>query len=50
MTKTEHLLFLVLMIPTILILVAAAVSMADLEVPAEPTYAIATAYMAAVDE
>ena len=50
MTKTEHLQFLVLMIPTILILVAAAVSMADLEGPADPTYAIATAYMAAVDE
>jgi hypothetical protein len=47
MTKTEHLQFLVLMIPTILILVAAAVSMADLEVPAEPTYAVATAYLAA---
>ena len=50
MTKTEHLQFLVLMIPTILILVAAAVSMADLEVPADPTYAMASAYMAAVDE
>ncbi len=47
MRKTEHLLFLVLMIPSILILVAAAVSMADPEIPAEPTYAIATAYMAA---
>ena len=47
MRKTEHLLFLVLMIPSILILVAAAVSMADPESPAEPTYAIATAYMAA---
>lgn len=43
MTKTEHLQFLVLMIPTFLILVAAAVSMADLAFPApipEP-YAIA---------
>ena len=30
MTKTEHLQFLVLMIPTFLILAAAAVSMADL--------------------
>ena len=49
MTKTEHLHFLVLMIPTILIMVAAAVSMADLELPAEPTYAIASAYVA-VDE
>ena len=47
MTKTEHLQFLVLMIPTILILVAAAVSMADLELPAGPTYMIATAYVAA---
>jgi hypothetical protein len=46
MRKTEHLLFLVLMIPTILILVAAALSMADYEIPADPTYAIATAYMA----
>jgi hypothetical protein len=35
------------MIPTILIMVAAAVSMADLEIPAEPTYTIATAYAAA---
>jgi len=46
MTKTEHLHFLVLMIPTILILVAGAVSMADLELPAEPTYTMATAYVA----
>ena len=46
MRKTEHLLFLVLMIPSILILVAAAVSMADPEIPADPTYAIATAYIA----
>lgn len=44
MTKTEHLQFLVLMIPTFLILGAAAVSMADLTVPAEPEpYAVATA-------
>lgn len=35
MTKTEHLQFLVLMIPTFLILVAAAVSMADLALPAQ---------------
>jgi hypothetical protein len=49
MTKTEHLQFLVLMIPTILILVAAAVSMADLEMPADPTYAMASAYLV-VDE
>ena len=33
MTKTEHLQFLVLMIPTFVILVAAAASMADLAVP-----------------
>lgn len=44
MTKTEHLQFLVLMIPTFLILVAAAVSMADLGVPASTeTYAVAAA-------
>jgi hypothetical protein len=44
MTKTEHLQFLVLMIPTFLILVAAAVSMADLAVPASTeTYAVAAA-------
>jgi hypothetical protein len=43
MTKTEHLQFLVLMIPTFLILVAAAVSMADLAFPAAPeTYVAAT--------
>ncbi len=46
MTKTEHLQFLVLMIPTILIMVAAAVSMADLEFPAEPSYTMATAHLA----
>jgi hypothetical protein len=34
MTKTEHLQFLVLLIPTFLILAAAAVSMADLALPA----------------
>jgi len=34
MTKTEHLQFLVLMIPTFVILAAAAVSMADLAFPA----------------
>ena len=33
MTKTEHLQFLVLLIPTFVMLVAAAVSMADLGVP-----------------
>ena len=50
MTKTEHLQFLILMIPTILILVAGAVSMADLELPADPTYAIASAYVVAAME
>jgi hypothetical protein len=35
MTKIEHLQFLVLLIPTFLILAAAAVSMADLAFPAE---------------
>jgi len=44
MTKTEHLQFLVLMIPTFLILGAAAVSMADLASPAAPP-----AYLAAAD-
>jgi len=36
MTKREHLQFLVLMIPTFLILAAAAVSMADLVYPPAP--------------
>ena len=44
MTKTEHLQFLVLMIPTFIILIAAAVSMADLAFPASPeTVAVAAA-------
>jgi len=44
MTKTEHLQFLVLMIPTFLILAAAAVSMADLALPAqEQSYTVAAA-------
>jgi hypothetical protein len=44
MTKTEHLQFLVLLIPTFLILAAAAVSMADLKLPApEDTYSVARA-------
>jgi hypothetical protein len=48
MSKTEHLQFLVLMIPTILILTAAAVSMADLGVPApQPAYMGASAHPAA---
>jgi hypothetical protein len=49
MTKTEHLQFLVLMIPTFLILVAAAVSMADLASPAaQETYSIAAPVDAAM--
>lgn len=44
MTKTEHLQFLVLMIPTFVMLLAAAVSMADLALPATPdSYVIAVA-------
>lgn len=44
MTKTQHIQFLVLMIPTILMLVAAAVSMADLAYPApQPGYTVAAA-------
>jgi hypothetical protein len=46
MTKTGRLQFLVLMIPTIVVLVAAGVSMVDLEIPSDPTYAMATAYAA----
>jgi hypothetical protein len=41
MTKTEHLQFLVLMIPTFLILAAAAVSMADLALPAVDHHVVA---------
>jgi hypothetical protein len=42
MTKTEHLQFLALMIPTFVILAAAVVSMADLALPAtEPAYTVA---------
>ena len=43
MTKLEHLQFLALMIPTFLILIAAAVSMADLAYPAPQAYAVAAA-------
>jgi hypothetical protein len=51
MTKTEHLQFLVLMIPTFLILGAAAVSMADLSVPApQPTYSMAAVHHVATGE
>jgi hypothetical protein len=42
MTKLEHLQFLALMIPTFLILIAAAVSMADLAYPA-PSYEVVAA-------
>ena len=50
MTKTEHLQFLILMIPTFVILVAAAVSMADLGVP-EPSFEsyVVNAYSAAAE-
>jgi len=41
MTKLQHLQFLVLMIPTLVILAAAAVSMADLHQPAAEIYAAA---------
>jgi hypothetical protein len=44
MTKIEHIQFLVLMIPTFLILTAAALSMADLAMPATSvSYAVAVA-------
>ena len=50
MTKTQHIQFLVLMIPTILILVAAAVSMADLAYPApQHGYTVAVADQAGDD-
>jgi len=41
MTKREHLQFLFLMIPTFLILAAAAVSMADLVFPGAPEAPVA---------
>jgi hypothetical protein len=46
MTKTEHFQFLVLMIPTFVILIAAAVSMADLAFPAPSSelYMVAAAH------
>ena len=46
MTKREHLQFLVLMIPTFLILCAAAVTMADLAFPAAPEVQVAHAVQA----
>ena len=51
MSKSEHVQFLVLMIPTFLVLVAAALSMADLDLPAsEPASpaAVAVAHSAPV--
>jgi hypothetical protein len=51
MTKTEHLQFLVLLIPTFLILAAAAVSMADLALPApEHAYTVTAKSMASSSE
>ena len=46
MTKSEHLQFLILMIPTFLVLAAAALSMADLGIPASDP--VPQAAMAAV--
>jgi hypothetical protein len=44
MTKTEHLQFLALMLPTFIILLAAAVSLADLALPAtSDSYSVAAA-------
>lgn len=43
MTKTEHLQFLALMLPTFIILLAAAVSLADLALPATDFYPVAVA-------
>ena len=52
MRKTEHLQFLLLMVPTFVILVAAAVSMADLGLPStDPVYsAAATTEQASSEE
>jgi hypothetical protein len=50
MTKTEHLQFLLLMIPTFLVLVAAAVSMADLAFPAQDSVPVAAVQYAGVPE
>jgi hypothetical protein len=43
MTKTEHLQFLLLLIPTFLVLAAAAISMADLAFPASTPQAYVVA-------
>jgi hypothetical protein len=48
MTKREHLQFLVLMIPTFLILAAAAVSMADLVLPPEAPAPVAVSAAPAI--
>jgi hypothetical protein len=52
MTKTEHLQFLALMIPTVLVLVLAAVSLADpaIDVLLDPTPAAAVTAPADVDD
>ena len=50
MTKTEHLQFLILMLPTFLILAAAAVSMADLAVPAQDPVPVAAVQHAGIPE
>ena len=43
MTKKEHLQFLLLMVPTFIVLVLAALSMAELALPAQQTGPVATA-------
>jgi hypothetical protein len=50
MTKTEHLQFLILMLPTFLILAAAAVSMADLALPAQDPMPVVAVQYAGVPE
>jgi hypothetical protein len=50
MTKLQHLQFLVLMIPTFILLIAAAVSMADLAIPAPLPQAYAMAPDAVWDD
>ena len=50
MTKIQHLQFVVLMIPTFVILAAAAVSMADLRQPGAEMYAAASLEMDAAVE
>ena len=43
MTKTEHLQFLLLMVPTFVVLVLAAVSMGELAMPTQQASPVATA-------